>query len=117
MHINSLNDSTLNDESLSGVERSERFFWIGIWSAILNFGLGQLFIIIADVLVDWENHPYETKRLNSALLKKIYFRLYVSFFTLVAETFTSEFDILKSQVSSNFIMTSILDYLTVSEFF
>lgn len=43
-------------------------------------------------------------------MKKVVFKIYASFFTLVAQTFTRDFDLLSNQVSSNFIATSTLNY-------
>ena len=44
------------------------------------------------------------------MLKKVVFKLYATFFTLVAQSFTRKFDILSNQVSGNFVVSSALNY-------
>ena len=51
--------------------------------------------------------------INSLILKKTIFRIVASFFTLIVETFSKDYDILSSQIASNFITTTFLNYLTV----
>ena len=48
--------------------------------------------------------------MNSLVLKKVVFKIYASFFTLIAQTFTRDFELLSNQVSSNFIASSTLNY-------
>ena len=38
------------------------------------------------------------------------FKIYATFFTLIAQTFTRDFDLLSNQVSSNYIFSSALNY-------
>ena len=65
-------------------------------NGMINFLLAQFYFIIAEILVKWENHPYENHRLNSLVMKKVVFKIYASFFTLVIQSFNGDFDVLSN---------------------
>lgn len=105
-----MNELVIDSVSINKEQKNMFLYWIGMINGAINFVIVQIFNFFVEIIVDWENHRYEERRLNSLIMKKVIFTLYAYFFTLVAQTFTRDFEILSNQVSSNFIIAMALNY-------
>lgn len=59
--IQSLNQSIIDDGGLDVEQKETRLFLVGILNGAINFVLGQIYILIVDWVVVWENHQYSLK--------------------------------------------------------
>lgn len=55
--ITYLNFLVLESVSINKEQKNMRLYWIGMTNGIMNFMLAQIYFLVAEVLVKWENHP------------------------------------------------------------
>ena len=117
---NKINDMT--DEELKSIldkepkiVRSILLICTGLLNGILIFILTEVYKVCSNLVVDWENHLYESDKENSFIVKTFIFNFFISYLNLFYYAFIIQnFDILATNFISIIISKNLMFFLKIN---
>ena len=116
-----INDKT--DEEIENITnkfsptrvKSTLLIFTGLLNGILIFILTEIYKICSNLVVDWENHFYESDKENSFIIKTFVFNFFISYLNLFYYAFVIQnFDILATNFISIIISKNFMFFLKIN---
>jgi hypothetical protein len=87
-----------------------------VLNGVLNNLILALHTAVVGCLVNFENHEFEIKKMDSSSSKKVIFHLFTNYLTLLLLTFEKdiEFELLSNQATSIMATSSVVNMIRVS---
>lgn len=108
-YINRIISSKLRDGELTKTEASYLSLLSGAGNGSVVFVLDKVFRYLTDVVIDWENHEFESDRIMSKVPKLFFFNFAMNYINLFFYAFyLQDFVVLQSNFISMFITKNLL---------